>query len=203
MATVLTEKMHAFEAAAKAGRPGYKVADLEAGRVGPQGDPPGRARDARADGAARALRGEEAAGGRAHHGQPAHDGADGGADRDAGRARRRRALGVVQHLLDAGPRRRGGRRRPSGNRRHGRRPEGHAGLRLEGRDARRVLVVHGRSARLAGRRRPVADRRRRRRRDAVRAQGGGVRAGGEGAGVQSRQGSRGVGRHPRDDQRAS
>ena len=29
MATVLTEKMHAFEAAAKAGRPGYKVADLK------------------------------------------------------------------------------------------------------------------------------------------------------------------------------
>ena len=28
MATVLTEKVHAFEAAAKAGRPGYKVADL-------------------------------------------------------------------------------------------------------------------------------------------------------------------------------
>ena len=28
MATVLSEKMHAFEAAAKAGRPGYKVADL-------------------------------------------------------------------------------------------------------------------------------------------------------------------------------
>src|SRR6185503_8263347 len=28
MSTVLTEKTHAFEAAAKAGRPGYKVADL-------------------------------------------------------------------------------------------------------------------------------------------------------------------------------
>src|SRR4026209_1150351 len=28
MATVLTEKIHAFDAAAKAGRPGYKVADL-------------------------------------------------------------------------------------------------------------------------------------------------------------------------------
>ena len=28
MATVLTEKMHAFEAATKAGRPAYKVADL-------------------------------------------------------------------------------------------------------------------------------------------------------------------------------
>ena len=29
MATVLTEKTHAFEAAAGAGRPGYKVADLQ------------------------------------------------------------------------------------------------------------------------------------------------------------------------------
>src|SRR5678815_5157348 len=28
MATVLTEKIHAFDDAAKAGRPGYKVADL-------------------------------------------------------------------------------------------------------------------------------------------------------------------------------
>ena len=34
------------------------------------------------------------------------------------RARRRRALGVVQHLLDAGSRRRRGRRRPSRDRRH-------------------------------------------------------------------------------------
>ena len=49
--------------------------------------------------------------------------------------------------------------------------EGHAGVRVEGRDARRVLVVHERSARLAGRLRPDADRRRWRRRDAVGAQG--------------------------------
>ena len=34
------------------------------------------------------------------------------------RSRRRRALGVVQHLLDAGSRGRGRRRRPSGDRRH-------------------------------------------------------------------------------------
>jgi adenosylhomocysteinase len=33
--------------------------------------------------------------------------------------------------------------------------EGHAGLRVEGRDARRVLVVHGRSARVAGRSGPT------------------------------------------------
>ena len=47
----------------------------------------------------------------------------------------------LQHLLDAGPRRRGDRRRR------------HPGLRLEGRDARRVLVVHRADAHLAGRRR--------------------------------------------------
>ena len=40
----------------------------------------------------------------------AHDDPDRGADRDAAGARRRGALGVVQHLLDAGPRRRGDRR---------------------------------------------------------------------------------------------
>ena len=37
-------------------------------------------------------------------------------------------------------------------------PEGHTGVRLEGRDARRVLVVHERSARMARRLRPDADR---------------------------------------------
>ena len=46
-------------------------------------------------------------------------------------ARRRGPLGVLQHLLDAGSRR--------GGHRRGR----HPGLRLEGRDARGVLVVHG------------------------------------------------------------
>ena len=47
---------------------------------------------------------------RAHRGLAAHDDPDRGADRDAEGARRRSALGVVQHLLDAGPRRRGDRR---------------------------------------------------------------------------------------------
>ena len=55
----------------------------------------------------------------------------------------------------------------------------HSGLRLEGRDAAGVLVVHGGRARLAGRQRPDADRGRRRRRDAVRAQGVRVREGGQ------------------------
>ena len=50
---------------------------------------------------------------------PAHDDSDGRADRDADRAGRRGPLVELQHLLDAGPRRRRHRRR--------RRP----GLRLE------------------------------------------------------------------------
>ncbi len=75
-----------------------------AGRMGPQGDAPRRAGDARPDGAPRALRPHEAARGRARDGLAPHDDSDGGADRDARRPRRRRALGVVQHLLDAGSR---------------------------------------------------------------------------------------------------
>ena len=203
MATVLSEKMHAYEAAKAAGRVPYKVADLGLAEWGRKELRLAEARDARPDGDPQALRRQEAAGRRPHHGQPAHDDSDGRAHRDARRARRRRALGVVQHLLDAGPRRRGGRRRPSGDRRHGAGPEGHPGVRVEGRDARRVLVVHGGSAGVAGRQRPDADRRRRRRRDAVRAQGLPVREGGQGAGVQPGQGSRGVGRHPQQDQRGA
>ena len=65
-------------------------------------------------------------------------------------------------------------------------PEGHARLRLEGRDARRVLVVHERSADVAGRQGPDAARRRRRRCDAAGAQGRRVREGGEGSRVQRR-----------------
>ena len=47
----------------------------------------------------------------------------------------------------------------------------HSGVCLEGRDAARILVVHGRGAGVARRQRPDADRGRRRRRDALRAQG--------------------------------
>ena len=74
-----------------------------------------------------------------HHRLAAHDDPDRGPDRDAHRARRRGALGVLQHLLHPGPRRRGHR----GQRR--------ARLRLEGRDARGVLVVHRARARVARR----------------------------------------------------
>jgi hypothetical protein len=46
-------------------------------------------------------------------GSPAHDDPDRRADRDAEGARRRCALGLVQHLLDAGPRSRRDRRSPA------------------------------------------------------------------------------------------
>ena len=68
------------------------------------------------------------------------------AHRDARRPRRRGALVLVQHLLDPGPRRRGGGRRSRG---HAGEPAGRPGLRLEGRDPRGVLVVHRADADLA------------------------------------------------------
>ena len=86
----------------------------------------------------------------------------------------------LQHLLHPGPRRGRHRRRPG---RHPRRPPGRPGLRLEGRDARGVLVVHradpapGRD----GTSRPEHDPRRRRRRHAAGAQGRRVRLGRRGA----------------------
>ncbi len=101
------------------------------------------------------VRRRAAAQGRAHHRLAAHDDPDRRADRDARRARRRGPLGVLQHLLDPGSRR--------GGHRRGR----HPGLRLEGRDARGVLVVHRAGAHVAGRRRPEHDPRRRRRRHAA------------------------------------
>ena len=51
---------------------------------------------------------QQAARRRAHHRLAAHDDPDRGAHRDARRARRRGALGELQHLLDPGPRRRRG-----------------------------------------------------------------------------------------------
>ena len=150
----------------------FKVADLSPGRLRPQGDPARRARDARPDEDPRGVRGHPAAQGRADLRLAAHDDPDGRAHRDAHGARRRRPLVLVQHLLDPGPRRRRGRRRP----------RGHAGgarrrprLRLEGRDARGVLVVHRADARLGRRRGPEHDPRRRRRRHAARPQGRRVR----------------------------
>ena len=57
------------------------------------------------------YRGLEAAARCAYRGFPAHDHPDGSLDRDTRRARRRRALGELQHLLDSGPRGGGHRRR--------------------------------------------------------------------------------------------
>ena len=71
-----------------------------------------------------------------------------------------------------------------------------AGLRLEGRDARGVLVVHRAGAALARRRRPEHDPRRRRRRHAAGAQGHRVRGRGRGARRRDRR-LRGVQGHPR------
>ena len=70
---------------------------------------------------------------RPHRRLAAHDRADRRPHRDADRARRRRPLGLLQHLLHPGPRRRGDRRR----RRHPRGARRRPGLRLEGRDAAR------------------------------------------------------------------
>ena len=144
----ITEPMNAFTAAIEAGREPYKVKDLELAEYGrneirlAEHEMPGLM----------ALRAEykakPAARRREDHGLAAHDGADRRPHRDAHAPRRRRALGVVQHFLDAGSRRRCGRRRQE---RHGQRSAGHSGVRLEGRDARGVLVVHGPGARLAGR----------------------------------------------------
>ena len=109
------------------------------GRLRPHRDQPRRARDARPDGDARALRRLQAARRRPDRRLAAHDDPDRRPDRDAGRARRRGALGLLQHLLHPGPR---GRRRRGRPERHRRRPAGRPGLRLEGRDAGGVLVVH-------------------------------------------------------------
>ncbi len=67
----------------------------------------------------------------------AHDDSDGGADRDDGGAGRGCALGELQYLLDAGPC--GG----------GDCGGGRAGVRVEGRDAGGVLVVHEPGAELS------------------------------------------------------
>ena len=62
----------------------------------------------------------------------------------------RGAVGELQHLLDAGPRRRRDRGR---SHRHARRARGRSRVRVEGRVARGVLVVHRAGAALARRRR--------------------------------------------------
>ena len=144
-------------------------------RVRPQGDRPGRARDARPHGHAFRIRRQPTPRRRPHHRIAAHDGADRSADRDPDRPRGPGALGQLQHLLDPGPRRRGCGGRPG---RDGRRPQGRSGVRLEGRDARGVLVVHRAGAALARRGWAQPDPRRWRRRHPARPQGRRVREGG-------------------------
>ena len=117
----------------------FRVADLSLAPFGRKEMHPRRTRDARPDGDPQGVRADQAARRRPHLRVAAHDDPDRGADRDAQRARRRGALGELQHLLDPGSRRGRGRGRP---RRHRRRSAGRAGVRLEGRDARGVLVVH-------------------------------------------------------------
>ncbi|CAA9212598.1 MAG: Adenosylhomocysteinase, partial [uncultured Arthrobacter sp.] len=140
----------------------------------PAPDPPGRTRDARADGTAPRVRRFSAAQGGAHRRLPAHDGADRRPHRDPHRARRRGALGLLQHLLHPG---RGGGRRRRG-RRHSERAGRRARVRLEERVPRGILVDRGPDPHLArfGRGpRPEHDPRRRRRRHHARAQGRRVR----------------------------
>ena len=81
-------------------------------RLGAQGDRARREGDARPDVGPQEYGEEEAAQGPAHHRLAPHDHPDRGAHRDAGRPGRRRPLGLLQHLLDPGPRRRRGRGRP-------------------------------------------------------------------------------------------
>ena len=112
-------------------------------------------RDARPDGDARGIRPRAAAARRAHRRLAAHDDPDGGADRDAAGARRRGPLGLLQHLFDPGPRRRGDRRHR------------HAGLRRQGREPQRVLGLYPSHLRMGRRRLAQHDPRRRRRRHAA------------------------------------
>src|SRR4029079_15058166 len=113
MATVV-EKMHPYDAAKAAGREPFKVRSLAEAEFGrkemrlAEQEMPGLMALRKQHGAQkplpaariRAATREESAARLPHHGQPAHDDSDRGADRNAGRARRGRALGVVQHLLD-------------------------------------------------------------------------------------------------------
>ena len=88
----------------------------------------------------------------------------------------RSALGELQHLLDAGPRRRGDR------------GERHAGVRREGRVAGRLLGLHAPHLRVGRRRLLEHDPRRRRRRDAAAAPGQQGREGREPAGAPGQRG---------------
>ena len=108
--------------------------------LGPPRDRHRRNRDARPHGHPRGVRRAPAPQGRAHHRLAPHDHPDGRPDRDAQGPRGRGPLGLVQHLLDPGPRRRRHRRRR------------HPRLRLQGRVPHRVLGVHPQDLRVGRRR---------------------------------------------------
>ena len=145
--------------------PGPRRHRSEPRRLGPQGDPDRRDRDARSHGHPRGIREPAAPAGRPHHRLAPHDDPDRGPHRDPGGSRRRRALGLLQHLLDPGPRRRRDRGR------------GHRGVRAEGRIARGVLGLLPPHLRVARQRLLQHDPGRRRRRHPAAAPG---RGGGEG-----------------------
>ena len=151
------------------------------GPSGPQADPARRARDARPDGHPRRVHRRPAARRCPHHRLAAHDRADRRAHRDAHRARRRGALGELQHLLHPGRGRRRDRRRPRG---HDRRPP--AACRCSPGRARRSRSTGGAPSRCSRwpdgeAHRAQHDPRRRWRRHAARAQGHRVRGRGRGA----------------------
>ena len=195
MSTVLDPKV---DTPATGARPKFKVADLSLAEVGrkeirlAEQEMPGLM-------ALRARYGaEKPLAGRAHHGQPAHDRPDGGPHRDARRPRRRRPLGLVQHLLDAGPRRRRRRRRPPRERRDAARTR--RGRRSSPGRARRSRSTGGAPARRSSG--PTA------RGPTLIVDDGGdatllvhkgarVREGRQGPGVRPEERPRGVGRHPR------
>ena len=174
--------------------PDFKVADLSLAEFGRKEIQPRRARDARPHGAARRVRRRASRCRRPHHRLAAHDRSrprcssrrwSPSAPRSAGR--RCNIFSTQDHAAAAvavGP---------DGTADE---PAGRPGLRLEGRDARGVLVVHRAGAALARRRRPEHDPRRRRRRHAARPQGRRVRDGRRGARPPSRR-LRGVRGRPR------
>ena len=165
--------------------PGPRRHRSEPRRLGPQGDPDRRDRDARSHGHPRGVREPAAAQGRPHRRVAPHDDPDRGPDRDPAGPRRRHPLGLLQHLLDPGPRRRRDRGR------------GHRGLRAEGRVARGVLGLHPPHLRVARRRALQHDPGRRRRRHPAAPPG---RGGGEGRLRHLASGQRGRDRALRGDQ---
>ena len=182
-------------------RPSFKVADLDLAEFGrkeirlAEHEMPGlmALRERYGD--------EQAAGRREDHGQPAHDGADRRADRDAGGARRRRALGRAA----TSSRPRTTRRRPSVVGPDGTPddPQGVPVFAWKGETLEEYWWCTVEALRVARRLGPRPDRRRRRRRHAAGPQGRRVREGRQGAGLRPGERARGVGRDPRDAAQAS